>query len=316
MNCPLCGQKEPQMLTDRLRNGEPLRVLYCPDCDAGYLEDRKTGDELKAYYRDAYRKEYKPDLRKQADAGRLFDIAARFQEDRIARIERYLRKEASVLDVGCSSGAFLYRIKDKVQALAGVEPDPEAARFASRACGCPVYAGYLPETPLPKGSFDVVCSFQVMEHVEDPLAFLLQMKEYVKDDGVLCVEVPNLRDALVSAFELPNYRRFYFRSAHLFYFGDRGLRLLMERAGLEGDVFYSQDYHFVNHMNWALSDKPQPSAEDGMGEPAFPLRRDADPDAGARLNGFLRRVNREYKALLEELGITSKIGFIARKKRD
>jgi len=316
VNCPLCGQDRTNVLTDRLRNGEKLRVFHCPECDLGFLEERKDEAELKRYYRNEYRKAYKPDVRGQADAERLFDSAVGFQQDRVARIERYLRRDAAVLDVGCSSGAFLFHIKDKVKEAVGVEIDPEAAKFASERCGCPVYTDYLAETPLAKRSFDAVCAFQVMEHVGNPLEFLLQLKDYAKEDGLLYVEVPNLRDVLVSAFDLPNYRTFYFRSAHLFYFSERSLRILLDQAGLEGDFFYSQDYHLVNHLNWVLRDRPQPRAEDGMGEPAFPVRPGTDGRAEAALNGFLARVNREYKELLSELGMTSKIGFIARRKRE
>ncbi|QYR19840.1 class I SAM-dependent methyltransferase [Paenibacillus sp. sptzw28] len=316
MHCPLCGISNEIILTDRLRHGEKQNVFYCPSCDLGYLEHMKNNAELKHYYQNVYRKDYKPNLLQDTNAEDLFRSTVGFQQERVRRIEPFLNKNKALLDVGCSAGQFLFHVKDKVNKAVGIEINEESAQFASKICGCPVYTDYLAETPLKRKSFDIICSFQVMEHVDDPLEYLLQFKEYLKDDGLIYIEVPNLNDILLSTYSLPNYKKFYFRSAHLFYFSVRSLEVLLDKAGLDGEVFFSQDYHFINHMNWLINDGPQANAEDGMANLKFPMNLGVSGEIQTKLNGFLTRVNKEYTELLIELGLTSKMGFIARKKKN
>jgi SAM-dependent methyltransferase len=44
---------------------------------------------------------------------------------------------------------------------------------------------------LPKRKFDAITLFQLLEHVEDPIAYLKELKAYLNPGGLLIVGVPN-----------------------------------------------------------------------------------------------------------------------------
>ncbi|MFA5104896.1 MAG: class I SAM-dependent methyltransferase [Candidatus Margulisiibacteriota bacterium] len=315
MKCPLCKKNTENILTNKLRKGEDIDVFYCGDCGLGFLNDTRTEDEIKEYYAKQYRREYKPKIKASSDAKDLFDNYAPFQHERLRLIAPFLGKNKKLLEIGCSAGMFLYNVKNKVKEAVGMDFDVSSAAFAQKKCGCKVYTKKLEDTPLKKKYFDVICAFQVLEHVKEPLKFLLEVKEYLKDDGVLFVEVPNLRDILVSTYDLPFHHGFYFHAAHALYFTKKSLQKLMRKAGFSGSYHFTQDYNIINHFNWVINDRPQESCFPGLSAPNFPLRKSVKGREKSALNGFLNRIDKEYKELISDLGLSSNLAFVGKKEK-
>lgn len=97
-----------------------------------------------------------------------------------------------VLEIGCGTGGFLKRLQQEYQLqVQGIELNSAAARIA-RQEGISVeqtdlsaFAAQYPET------FDAVCAFQVLEHVNDPQTFLRSIIRLLKPHGRLILTVPN-----------------------------------------------------------------------------------------------------------------------------
>jgi 2-polyprenyl-3-methyl-5-hydroxy-6-metoxy-1,4-benzoquinol methylase len=310
MICPLCNKETNDILTNKLRKGEELKVYHCRCCDLGFLNDPRTEDEIKAYYKKQYRKEYSPKINAETDAEELFNIYSGFQQERLSLIGPYLGKDKRLLEIGCSAGMFLYHVKEKVKEVVGLDFDKSSAEYTMQKCQCKVYTSELANTPLKKESFDIICAFQVLEHVKSPLEFLLQVKEYLKVDGILYLEVPNLHDVLVSTFDLPYHHQFYFHAAHLLYFSRKSLRGLLAKAGYTGEFHFIQDYNIVNHFNWILNDRPQADCLPGLSRPQFPFRANVNPKIKESMNNFLYKTDMAYKALLAKLELTANLAFI------
>lgn len=96
-----------------------------------------------------------------------------------------------VLEVGCGSGYFLDLLKSKKIRSVGLELNSKAAEEA-RKKGLTVYTQLLEEhAPENESKYDVVCSFQVLEHITNPQSYLLNATKALKEGGKLIIAVPN-----------------------------------------------------------------------------------------------------------------------------
>jgi len=249
----------------------------------------------------------------QSTPKELFDASSPFQEDRIKLLKPHFGKNKRLLEIGCSAGMFLYHAKKHVREVVGMDYDIASAKYASKKCKCKVYTDNIEDTDLEENSFDIICSFQALEHMKDPEAFLRNIRKYLKPNGIIAIEVPNLYDSLAYIYDLPNHRQFFFHSAHLWYFTEKSLKKLMGKASFKGKVSHMQDYNIMNHMNWIIKDKPDKDCIAGLSSPTFPIRKDTPPHISRGLNNFIKKMDREYKQELSKLKITLKIMFIGKK---
>src|SRR3989344_4524819 len=283
MICPICKKNTDKIIADTLRDSSKQKVFLCQHCGLGMLDQRQTDDELKKFYAKNYRSIGKPKLESESNPEELFEIYSQFQNDRLRLLRPYFDKKNKVLEVGCSAGMFLWHIKKLVVESIGHD-------------------------------FDMIAAFQVLEHVQNPPGFIKKHAAYLKKGGVMAIEVPNLYDVLVHIYNLPNHYRFFYHSAHLWYFTEKSLIKLMEKCGFTGKIFHIQDYNVLNHMNWILNDKPQPDCLPGLSEPKLPLRKTVSPKLAAALNDFIVDTDKKYKKLLAQFKITSNIIFIGKKR--
>ena len=96
-----------------------------------------------------------------------------------------------LLDVGCGSGEFLSRMRERGWAVIGVEPDPVAAA-AARRDDLDVRDGMLEDAAFADESFDAVVLSHVIEHVHDPIALLRECGRILRPGGRLVLTTPNL----------------------------------------------------------------------------------------------------------------------------
>jgi 2-polyprenyl-3-methyl-5-hydroxy-6-metoxy-1,4-benzoquinol methylase len=312
MQCRLCASTNLKLIAEELRRG-PGRVFYCAGCDLGMLES-KSNIDLSEYYADEYWKSHGPDLTRQTGYAEIFEAYVNYQQRRLDLLQPYLLPDVRLLEVGCATGHFLFNARSLVKEVVGVDYDAGAAAYAAGRCGCKTYGGALSQSGLSHNSFDVVCAFQTLEHVPEPTAFISELARYLKPNGTLVIEVPNLRDPLLVLYDVTSYHKFYFHADHLFYFSPISLRKVAAAAGLDGDIHFVQDYNFLNHMNWVHTGNPQPTCHDGLGLPVAPLAADLPQSARNAVERWFADVDQSYKRLLAELALTENITFIGRAK--
>jgi 2-polyprenyl-3-methyl-5-hydroxy-6-metoxy-1,4-benzoquinol methylase len=312
--CPICDSQDIATLSNKLRDTKNNTVLVCRYCETGFLENIKSEEELEEYYKENYRKDFKPNLQAQTNAKDLFDTYKNFQTDRIKTISPYFNKKGCLLEIGCSAGMFLHHMKKHFKEIAGIELDRESAYFASKMCDCPVYQIPLHLAPIKPEYFDVICAFQVLEHVASPIDFIQEAKHFLKKGGVLFFELPNRFDALVSTYDLPFHSQFFYHSAHNYYFSEKGLNVLLGKCGLEAEFIYTQDYNFLNHVNWINNDQPQQNCIPGLSTPKLNFKNNVSDSIKQNLSDFFIKVDEDYKTLLCDLKISSNISFIAKSK--
>ena len=103
-------------------------------------------------------------------------------------------KQGRLLDMGCGTGNFLAAARDAGFDVTGIEPNQNAVRFAQQHYGLGNVFAAVPaefQTAHPLEKFDTVTFFEVLEHQEDPQAFLDTAKLFLNDNGFVALSVPN-----------------------------------------------------------------------------------------------------------------------------
>ena len=158
-----------------------------------------------------------------------------YADVRFERELRLFRRQCSrgaVLDVGCSSGAFLYQLNRRFPGsyeILGTDVSGPALDYA-QSRGVPVLRGDFLTQDFGGRQFDSVTFWAVLEHLLEPKLFLQKAWSVLKPNGLCFVLVPNLR-SLATRLLGPRYRYVY--PQHLNYFTEATLAsLVASRFGI------------------------------------------------------------------------------------
>jgi len=102
---------------------------------------------------------------------------------------KFLKKEYEVLDISCGKGYFLKSIEGLVKNGFGLEFSQYA--IENKVTTYPIRAGMIQDISKENAKFDVVCSFQVLEHVVNPKEFIQGCLKVLKPGGKLVLSTPN-----------------------------------------------------------------------------------------------------------------------------
>lgn len=118
--------------------------------------------------------------------------------------------ERRILDVGCGTGAMLATLR-RFGRAEGVDAEPLAVAFCHRRGETDVAAFDGSTLPRPDASLDVVCAFDVLEHIADDGAMLREMRRVLRPGGLLALTVPGHPVLWGAQDEISHHERRYRR---------------------------------------------------------------------------------------------------------
>jgi SAM-dependent methyltransferase len=134
---------------------------------------------------------------------------------------RYIQDGARVLDVGCGFGGFRHFVPDAL--YLGLDP-----HFAENAADWARSESLAEHLVSHRDAYDVVCAFQVIEHVERPADIFAEMATATKSGGLVIVGVPHVPSAMT---RIPNFL-LNAPPHHLTWWSSQALASLADREGL------------------------------------------------------------------------------------
>ncbi len=195
----------------------------CGTCDLIFISPRPSYQEMLDYYSEG------DGARTNAAVHLGLKGPKTIQAKYTLKLIRKHCPVGSLLELGAGAGHFLQEARRKGFQVFAIEPGTLDGRLIVQA-GIP-----LETTPLHRESFegkrfDVIYHCDVTSHFYDPLEEFRRMHDALVPDGVLAFETGNLGEVdekyykYFSGFSYPE---------HLFFFGERSLKLLLAQCGFE-----------------------------------------------------------------------------------
>jgi len=171
------------------------RIVKCKKCGLNQVNKEFTFEQIDHYYKNNYQRSawYKfslPDF----PGDNLFSVSRGRSLAKLFK-EQADVLPAQVLDLGCGYGHLLYGFQQHFPGAkyTGVEFD-ENTKFPLEKIGAKFRFGGVEDVADLKGTFDLLITSHVFEHVIDPHDFLERCIELLKPGGYLLFEMPNMNE--------------------------------------------------------------------------------------------------------------------------
>ncbi|MFA7209287.1 MAG: class I SAM-dependent methyltransferase [Parcubacteria group bacterium] len=126
------------------------------------------------------------------------------------------RINGRILEIGCSNGIKLKKLKDIGWDTKGIEPSCKASEDARNNKGLDVETGSIFDFDFPEKSFDVIILDMVLEHLYNPHKALKKISKWLRPDGQLIFSIPYFNGVEYKFFkkysyglQLPNHITFF-----------------------------------------------------------------------------------------------------------
>ena len=233
--CPVCAASHSQPYLRKLS----LQVVRCQKCSMLYANPVPAALVSGEFYEQSGESYYLSGPKLEADYA-----AVRF--DRELRLFRRHCLAGSVLDVGCSSGAFLHQLNQRFPGsyqILGTDVSGPALNHAE-SVGVPVIRGSFLGRNFDGQNFDAVTFWAVLEHLLEPKPFLEKAWSLLRPGGLCFILVPNMSSLAV---RLLGERYRYILPQHVNYFTRPTLmRLVQPRF----EIVHCRTTHFNPIVIW------------------------------------------------------------------
>ena len=254
VNCARCGSWESEELIRapdyELHVDIQFAVSMCRECAHIYTSIRPDYQTLfTRFYADNY-------MCYGAKTGsRIVDFINRTRIETQARqraqfARKYLggQEPVRLLEVGCATGEFLRVCRQRFDwEVTGIEPNRNLSD-ALRQGGFQAVPSTLEEAALPAEGYDIVCLFNVLEHLWDPIYSLKRVNQSLMPGGIVVAELPTF-DSWTRRF-FGKYWFLYHLPRHLSHFTRKSLTSAMAECGFEKVDILQQFRPTVNILSF------------------------------------------------------------------
>jgi len=213
-------------ISDEFVEIQSILFMHCENCDLKFFNPAITGSET--FYGKLQKK---------------FDWYYLDEKDEYDYAKKFINREDSVLEIGSGKGAFSRRIKS--DNYIGLEFSTKAIDIAAKDNISILNESIQEHAVNNSNKYDVVCAFQVLEHVADIKSFIESSINCLKQNGILIFSVPSA-DSFVSLapngiLNMPPH--------HISWWSDKALSNITDLFGLQLIDIYHEELADI-HKQW------------------------------------------------------------------
>ena len=176
--CLICNSSDLKSI----RRYEKHFLIKCNNCSFFFSKKIPTQKELELHYEGYGRNDY------------LSPITIKRYNDILDGFEKY-KKTKKLLDVGCGIGYFLEAAIKRGWQVFGTEYTDEAIEICEKK-GITMHKGILKSENYVEESFDIITSFEVIEHINNPIPELTNFHKLLRKGGLVYLTTPNFNSIL------------------------------------------------------------------------------------------------------------------------
>lgn len=220
IRCRLCHSEELRYLFSANQH----QLLRCPQCDFVQVAQQPTKTEIEKIYEQTYfaHNKYKDQTTLQKENHRRLQLT-----------KKYVPPGAMVLDAGCGMGDFIHASKSHFM-MHGFDLSSSGIKMAKNnnpEIAHRIWCGRLEEQKLSHATFDAICSWDVIEHIWDPMPAYAQLLDYLRPNGYLFLSTPNIGAPLARL--LGKYWAFMTPPEHLSFFSKQNMEYFARKLNAE-----------------------------------------------------------------------------------
>jgi 2-polyprenyl-3-methyl-5-hydroxy-6-metoxy-1,4-benzoquinol methylase len=231
--CEKCHKRDSRLLF--IKN--TFNIVQCRNCGLTYTNPRIKREFASGIYSPAYFKSqdsvisgYDDYLKERKTIEATFKRRISF----ILRNAPYLKEvqNLSVLDVGCAAGYLLNLFNNLGWGSEGVEFSEYASSYARDELKLAVRQGTLNDLDFPSAHYDLVTSWDVIEHSYNPVEDIRIIHNIIKRGGYAAIITPN-RESLHARIAGSKWVEYEKPEEHLYFFGKSILKGILKEIGFE-----------------------------------------------------------------------------------
>lgn len=211
--CLIC--KSERLIS--LPNFPKANLVSCKNCQFVFAKGIPSKEELDANYANYSREDY------------ISPITVKRYNELLDTLEPY-RRTNRLIDVGCGVGHFLVVAKERGWEVHGTEYADDAMAICT-AKGIDMKQGPFNINNYEKESFDIITSFEVIEHINNPIGEVMGFNQLLRKGGAAYVTTPNFN----------SLQRFYLKEKwsvieypeHLSYYTPKTISQLFKKLGFQ-----------------------------------------------------------------------------------
>lgn len=237
--CPICDCEDGNKLygIDFAKSKsefipEHYDIVYCSNCGFIFSDTKWTQKDYDKYYSTTQKYLY---MYSDKHGGVSEEEAKKYNKQ-IDRIEKYVNKDANILEIGCGKGGLLMNLKKRgFNNLCGLDVSSFHKNILIENNIDYISSSFFDIHKIDK-KFDCIISSQVIEHIYDLKSLVNNIYNILNDNGIIYIDVPNSSE-YSSHFIKPFH---YFDIEHINHFDINSISNLFIKFEMLNNGWYSE----------------------------------------------------------------------------